>query len=138
MGSIHGFTSENRRKKGKPVSIKTLSKTAPEVIREAASLIASKGFGLMRGSTIADRLGVFGINLSTAVCWAVHGSPCRPRELNAVESEHVAEALDLIEDGLRMPIDAYERRYADALPQHISHDLRCVAWNLEAKLGMVS
>lgn len=117
------------------MSTKTLSKTAPEVIREAASLIAAKGFGLMRGNTTADRLGVFGINLSTAVTWAVHGSPCRPRELDDVEAEHVAEALDLIEDGLRMPIDVYERRYADALPQHICHDLRCVAWNLEAELS---
>jgi hypothetical protein len=138
MGSIHGFTSENRRKKGKPVSVKTLPKTAPEVIREAASLIAAKGFGLMRGNTIADRLGVFGINLSTAVSWAVHGSPCRPRDLTALEAEHVAEVLDLLEDDFRMPVDAYERRYADALPQHISHDLRCAAWNLENALGMAS
>jgi hypothetical protein len=136
VGSIHGFTSRNEGKKGKLVSVKTLPKTAPEVIREAASLIAQKGFGLMRGSTVADRLGVFGINLSTAVTWAVHGSPCRPRELNNIEAEHVAEALDLIEDGLRMPIDAYERRYADSYPQHIAHDLRCVAWNLEAQLGL--
>lgn len=114
----------------------TLSKTAPEILREAANLITEKGFGLMRGNTTADQLGVFGINLSTAVCWAIHGEGCRPRDLVGNESEHVAEVLDQLESELRMPIDIYESKYCHALPQHISHDLRLAAWNLEAKLGL--
>ncbi len=118
------------------MSTKTLSKTAPEILREAASLITKKGFGLMRGNTIADQLGIFGINLSTAVCWAIHGEGCRPRDLSSQESEHVAEVLDQLEDELHMQIDLYERQYCTSLPQHISHDLRLAAWSLEAKLGL--
>jgi hypothetical protein len=118
------------------MSTSTLSKTAPEIIREAAKLILKKGFGLMRGNTTADQLGVFGINLSTAVCWAIHGEGCRPRDLSRREAEHVAEVLDQVEDELHMTVDIYERKYCNAIPQNVAQDLRLAAWNLEAKLGL--
>jgi len=99
-------------------------------------LILKKGFGLMRGNTTADQLGVFGINLATAVCWAIHGEGCRPRDLVGSESEHVAEVLDQLEDELRMTVDLYERKNCKAIPQFIAQDLRLAAWNLESKLGL--
>ena len=99
-------------------------------------MILKKGFGLMRGNTTADKLGVFGINLSTAICWAIHGEGCRPRDLVGNEAEHVAEVLDQLEDELQMTVDLYERKYCKALPQHVAGDLRMAAWNLEAKLGL--
>lgn len=120
------------------MSSKTLSKTAPEVIREAAQLITEKGFSTMRGDTTAHRLGCFGVSLVGAVTWAVHGSPCRQRDLVGNEPEWIAEVLDQLASELRMEPTVYEQRYCNALPQNVSSDLRLAAWNLERKLGLVS
>jgi hypothetical protein len=136
VGSIHGFTRQNDTEGNPIVAKQTLPKTAPVVIREAAQLITEKGFNVMRGNTTAHHLGLFGISLVTAVTWAVHGGPCRQRDLSPQESEWVAEVLDQLADELRMEPTVYESRFCNALPQNISSDLRLAAWNLERKLGL--
>jgi hypothetical protein len=98
--------------------------TAPQVIRRAANLVRERG--------LAGR----GVTLAGMVCWAVHGSPCRPRDLTPLESEHVAEALDCLEHALDSVTPAYERRAAAMGPRDVAHDLRTAAWALERSLSV--
>jgi len=90
----------------------------------------------MKGDTTAHRLGLFGVSITGAVTWAVHGAPCRQRDLVGMESEWVAEVLDQLAEELRMEPTVYERKHCNALPQLVCSDLRLAAWNLERKLGM--
>lgn len=112
------------------------TRTAPTLLREAARLINEHGWCKLRGNQPRSLPpGVFGLDLCVAACWAVHGSPCRPRDLDALESEMVAELLDTIEADLGMPVAAYEAKAAAVDPDQVSHDLRLIAWHVEAELN---
>lgn len=90
--------------------------TTPDVIRDAA--------------IIACRLVVCRaepLSITKAVCWAVHGDECRPRDISPVEARYVAEVLDDIEAGLGMSVSEYERTHVDAEPNAIATDLLAAA-----------
>lgn len=111
-----------------------LADTAVTIIRREADLIERHGWCRKIADNLAARRGIFGLNLSLAACWAVHGEPCQPKELTEAESAKVAEILDIIEAGLRMRLLDYEAKYADALAAHVANDLRLVAYNLAQEL----
>lgn len=108
--------------------------TAVSIIRREAALIEEYGWCHKISDNLAARKGAFGLNLSLAACWAVYGEPCQPRDLDARQSDAVAEILEIIEVGLRMTAIEYEARFADAYPGHVASDLRLVAWNLEQEI----
>lgn len=107
----------------------TLTLDAPTIIRRAAKLIEEHGWLMVHGATAAQ-MGVPGIGITTALCWAAHGERCQARDLTGSENELVADALDLLDTMLQMPVSLYERRMVGAPPTHVSHDLRGVAWIL--------
>lgn len=84
--------------------------TTPEVIRDAARLVCQ-----------SDTL-----NVTRAVCWAVHGCECLPRDITAAEALYVAEVLDDIESALG-PVSEYERRVADTPLAEVARELESVA-----------
>jgi len=112
----------------------TLALTAPDLIRRVARLISDHGWGSGAGAGITPRPGVSGLDLAAAARWAVHGSPCRSRDLSDIEAVHVAEVLDHIEAGLEMPVAEYERRHVDAAPRTISIELLAIAWVVATEL----
>jgi cytochrome c553 len=73
--------------------------TAATLIWDQAYLIAA-----------ATARGASAVDLTTSAMWAVHGSPCRARDLDRVEAEHVAELLDTIEAYLGATIPEYQAR----------------------------
>lgn len=90
--------------------------TTPDVIRDAA--------------TIACRLVVCRaerLNITKAVCWAVHGDECLPRDISEGESRYVAEVMDDLEAALGMSIPEYERTHVDTPPSAITTDLLAAA-----------
>lgn len=92
----------------------------------------------MRGGLAGCEVGMFGLTLSAATCWAVHGCLCRPRDLSELESEWVAEVLDCLEAGFAMSIAEYERQFSTAFPTNIAAELRMIAWNLECELAVTT
>lgn len=102
---------------------------AAEIIRRAAGLVDEHGWLMMHGAT-AQQMGVPGIGLTTAVCWAVHGQPCEGRVLTDRESEMVADLLECLEVMLGTSVGLYERRHAGATPGFVSTELRSIAWIL--------
>jgi hypothetical protein len=112
----------------------TVPLTAPEVIREAAKLIGEHGWLASASTGKAPQIGPCGLNLTQAVCWAVHKQPCRAIDLSELESVHVAEVLDHLEEGLDMSIISYERRHATDTPRVVGQELRAIAWALGAIL----
>lgn len=107
----------------------TLTSTVPDMIRRAAKLIDEHGWLMLHGET-ATQMGIPGIGITTAVRWAVRDDRCEARDLTDEESALVVEILECLEIRLGMAISLYERRHAGDTPQHVSHELRAVAWIL--------
>jgi hypothetical protein len=82
----------------------------PEVIRDAARLVCA-----------AETL-----NVTRAVCWAVHGCECLPRDMTAAEALYVAEVLDDLESVLG-PVSEYERAHADDPLEYVATAMEYVA-----------
>lgn len=109
--------------------------SAPGILRDAAAWIKQRGWGRLRGNAPdATPVGVRGLDVSLAVCWAVRGGPCRPRDLNEAESDHVAVALDLLERSLGERVVELEERLAGATPADIGQVLRLAARQVDDEL----
>lgn len=111
----------------------TLTPEALEIIRGAAKLIEENGWLMMHGET-ATQMGVPGIGLTTAVCWAAHGSPCKARDMDDAERECALDVLECLEIMLGTSVTAYERRHVGARPSYVSSELRHVAYILGTPL----
>lgn len=111
------------------------SRTAPDVIRDAASLINQYGWGKLHGKPVyAVSQGAYGLDVCTAMCWAIHGPKCRARDLTDQEMECVSQCIDLLEAHWKETVVDFEGRTAGAYPGHISHELRLAALNIEGDL----
>lgn len=84
--------------------------TTPDVLREAARYVCE-----------ADAL-----NITRAVCWAVHGCECRPRDMTPGEALYVAEILEDVESAIG-PVMEYERAHADTPLEEVALELETVA-----------
>lgn len=84
--------------------------TTPDILREAARYVCE-----------ADTL-----NVTRAICWAVHGCECLPRDMTACEALYVAEVLDDVESALG-PVYDYERSRAGDPLEDVALALEAVA-----------
>lgn len=100
-----------------------IRRTAVDIIWEEARLFAAAA---VKQTPAPD--------LATAAVWAVHGSPCRPRDLAPGEDVLVAEVCDTLEDRLGKTLPAYEADHADADAGDIAFDLAWVAFEVEREL----
>ena len=106
------------------------------MIREAARLISQYGWGKLRGKpAYAVDQGAYGLDLCTAVRWAIGGAKSRARDMSNQAMECVSQVIDQLEAHWRESVVDFERRTAGAYPGHVSHELRLAALNIEGELA---
>lgn len=110
-----------------PIGI--LQTTAADIVWREAMFIAEFGW---HGDT--SPLEAPALDLATGALWAVHGSPCRPRDLTELESEHAAEVLDLIEYVSGRTITELEAQHTHSSTSDVVIELSKVAWDLRREL----
>lgn len=102
------------------------ARTAPEIIRDMATLICQHGW------CVTDDPDAQPLDLVTAAEWAVSGPGSKP--LTDIERSHISEVLDHVALGLGMDPDTYSRTRRAVGCFAVALDLEAVAYKYERAL----
>lgn len=108
-------------------------KTAADFVWAEAMFIAEHGWRPLADATQENAEP--GPDLALAACWAVYGGACRPRDLDDVQSDHVATLLDAIEKAAGgKTVAELEQEWANTPPKEVAWELGKLAWEIEREL----